>query len=224
MTGQSKADPRSLKPNPWNSNRVSPDNEAKLDASIQRRGMFKPIIVREIPSNEGLTLEILGGQHRCESAIRIGLAEVPIFNLGPISDEEAKEIGLLDNARYGADDIDALNAVIASLNIDLPELTSFMPISDRELNDLFAATSIDLDALEIPDFSAPEELTPEAPVVEPLSEKVKTHEILRFKVPVADAIRIRELIENVREQQGFTEEDALTNAGYALAHILFTAK
>nr|EKV2115583.1 chromosome partitioning protein ParB [Acinetobacter baumannii] len=34
-------DPAQLQPNPWNSNIVSPENEAKLKASIERRGMFK---------------------------------------------------------------------------------------------------------------------------------------------------------------------------------------
>src|SRR5437762_10365036 len=98
-------DPRLLQPNPWNTNVVSPDNEAKIDASNQRLGMFKPIIVRELPDG---TLQILGGAHRRESAIRLGWDQVPVFNVGPVSDKQAKEIGLADNARYGHDDTLAL--------------------------------------------------------------------------------------------------------------------
>ena len=92
--------PERLSPNPWNTNVVSPENQQKLNASIKRFGMFKPIVVREIDG----TLEIIGGQHRWEAAVEMKLPEVPVVNLGRITDKKAKEISLVDNGRYGADD------------------------------------------------------------------------------------------------------------------------
>ena len=43
-------DPASLKKNPWNTNIVSPESERKLDESVRRNGMFKPVLVRRLPS------------------------------------------------------------------------------------------------------------------------------------------------------------------------------
>ena len=97
-----------LRPNPWNTNAVSPENEEKLRRSIERFGVFKPIICRELP---GGTLEILGGEHRWQTAREMGLDTVPVVNLGAVSDERAKEIGLVDNGRYGEDDTLALGVV-----------------------------------------------------------------------------------------------------------------
>ncbi|MEZ6841329.1 ParB/RepB/Spo0J family partition protein [Acinetobacter baumannii] len=63
--------------------------------------MFKPIVVRQLDNG---TLQIIGGEHRALVAKQMKVDKVPAFNLGKISDVEAKEIGLLDNGRYGSDD------------------------------------------------------------------------------------------------------------------------
>ena len=79
------ANPADLLPNPWNTNVMSPASEQKLDNSLRRFGCFKPVVVREIsgPSAVGLRdvvtrFEIIGGEHRAQSAVRVGLAQVPI--------------------------------------------------------------------------------------------------------------------------------------------------
>ena len=90
-----------LFPNPWNTNTVAPDNQAKIEASIKRYGMFKPLICRTLDDGR---LQIVGGEHRWEAAKAIGIQEVPIVNLGKIDDKRAKEISLIDNSRYGTDD------------------------------------------------------------------------------------------------------------------------
>src|SRR5690606_13838396 len=93
----SSVSPQELEANPWNTNMMSPENEAKLEVSIDRNGIFRPIIVREVAGST--KLQVIGGEHRWEIARRKGMAEIPIVNLGPISDEQAKEIGIIDNAR-----------------------------------------------------------------------------------------------------------------------------
>jgi ParB family chromosome partitioning protein len=60
-------DPRLIEPNPWNTNIVSHENELKLRASIERNGMFKPVLVREISMGH-CKLQSLGGWHRVEQA------------------------------------------------------------------------------------------------------------------------------------------------------------
>ena len=138
------ADPRKLRPNPWNTNVVDAANEAKLEESLKKFGMFKPVIVRELPTGE---LEILGGEHRAGAAVRLGIKDIPIMNLGPIPDAEAKKIGLVDNGRYGNDDSLQLAALLKELG-DIDDLASFMPYSDQDFNNIMEAAEINLDDLE----------------------------------------------------------------------------
>lgn len=205
---QSTVDPGTLKSNPWNTNVMSPDNEAKLEESIRRRGMFKPVVVREL---EDGSLQILGGEHRAQIAARMGLKQVPVFNLGRIDESAAKEIGILDNARYGADDTLQLAELLESLG-SADELASFMPYSDADLTSIFSSVSIALDNL---DLSEEDEAAPTLPKERP----IQTHQIMRFKVPVDDVGMVTELIERVMKSQKFTESDSLANAGDALVFV-----
>lgn len=208
-------DPQRLQPNPWNTNRVSPENADKIDESLKRfadvvpGGMFKPILVRELADG---SLQIIGGQHRVESAMRLRLKQVPYFNLGRISDQRAKEIGLVDNGRYGEDDTLQLAELLEGLGT-AEDIAKFMPYSDTDLASIFAATNIDIDDLDLPDDDESASLLPPAP-------KVQTHQIMRFKVPVEDVASVTQRIERVMKEQKFSEEDSLANAGNALVHIL----
>jgi ParB-like chromosome segregation protein Spo0J len=201
--------PDSLVPNPWNTNVVSPDNEAKLEESIKRFGMFKPVVVRELADG---TLQIIGGEHRAGAAKRMGLKAIPVVNLGRIDDNKAKEISLVDNGRYGADDTLQLAELLEGLG-NADELASFMPYSETDLASIFSSVNIALDDLDLPD------LDEEKPVL-PKEKPIQTHAVMRFKVPVDDQGWIVDLIEKTMKSQKFTEEDSLTNAGDALVFLL----
>jgi len=197
-----------LRPNSWNTNQMTPENEAKLDVSVDRFGVYKPIVVRPHPSGEGY--EILGGQHRWESARRKGMLEVPIVNVGPVSDTVAKEIGLVDNGRYGEDDTLALSRLLKELGAE--DVGSFLPYTDSELENILAASSIDLDDLdkldqtEMPDLSG--------------AGIGATHQVMRFKVPVEDVAWVTSAIERRQREKGFTTEDSMTNAGMAFVDLM----
>lgn len=208
--------PSLLRPNPWNTNFVSPENEEKLLASMRRFKLFKPIIVREIEEDGETVYEILGGEHRWEGAKRLGYTEVPIMNLGAISDTEAKEISLADNARYGSDDSAALAALLSELG-STDDLQSFLPFTNPDLKSIFAASDIALDDLELDDPIAE---TVAEPQDEPEAKPAKTHVIMRFKVSIADSETIAEKVARTKKEQGFTSGDDLTNAGDALVHLL----
>ena len=201
-------DVKRLRPNPWNTNVVSPDNEAKLD-ELKRFGVFKPILVRQV----GKDLEILGGQHRWEAAKRLGLSTVPVVNLGAIDDATAKEVGLVDNGRYGVDDAEGLASLLKNLGKP-SDLATFLPYSDKELEVIFKTDELDFDSLDIDGDDDEIELKPTETSGGP------THQIMRFKVPVEDAEWISSLISKVIKTQGLTDSDSLTNAGDALVHIL----
>lgn len=205
-------DPASLVPNPFNPNVLSPDNERKLDESLRRNEMFKPILVRQLDSGD---LEILGGQHRVESAMRLGFKEIPVFNLGRVNDKRAKEICLIDNSRYGADDTIELAKLLESLDVNADELASFLPYSDADLSAIFSTSEIDLD-----DLLTTEEEERAGQVDSSDIQAVKTHQIMRFAIPVEDAAWVTKLVDKTMKIQGFVESNSLQNAGDALIHLL----
>lgn len=211
---QTSVAPESLRPNPWNTNHCSPEAEEKIRNSIRRFGLFKPIIVRTLDDG---SLEILGGEHRWQAAKDLGMPKVPVVNLGKVPDRTAKEIGLVDNGRYGEDNSVELAQLLREL--DASEVATFMPFSDDDLANIFAVETINLDDLTFDH----ENDTPELAEL-PDSPAIQTHQILRFKVPVDDAHRVYEVIERVMKEQGFTKGDSLSNAGDALVHIMASQK
>lgn len=206
--------PSALLPNTFNVNVVSPENEAKLDESLKRLGVFKPIVVRE---TEIGGYEILGGEHRWLSAKRLKMKTVPVINVGPVDDVRAKEISLADNARFGADDNAALAELLKSLP-DADHLIDWLPYAETDLRAVFSSSIAleELDELDLEDGFAESDKEAAAPV----AREPKTHTVMRFKVPLADAEVITALIEKVKKAYGYTAEDALTNAGDALVHLL----
>jgi len=200
--------PLDIVQNPWNSNVVSPDNERKLDASINRLGMFKPLVVRRIAGDK---MQVLGGAHRLAAAIRLGMTEVPVIDLGKIDDKKAKEISVVDNGRYGTDDATRLADLLKSLDADKGELEGFVPFSGDELTAIFASSSVSIEDLGFEDeHQDPLPTTP---------KPVATHQIMRFKVPVEDAETVSRVIEKIIRDQGLSDSDSLINAGDALVHL-----
>ncbi len=212
-------DPRTIEPSEWNANVVSHENEEKLRASIARHGMFKPIIVRDLEASEGgpAVIQCIGGWHRLEQAVELGYATVPCYNLGVISDEKAKEISLADNARYGIDDTLKLSRLLE--DIDIASVETFMPWTNRDIDAMTASMAVDIENLDLdpsinltdPEDDQPEERAAKAP---------KTHQLMKFRVPIADASRISAMVAEVMRSEGFTADDDMTNAGEALAFVL----
>lgn len=214
-------DPRIIRPAPWNSNVVSHENELKLKASLQRNGFFRPVIVRETSSFDGardVIYECVGGWHRCEQAIELGYETVPVVNLGPIDEEKAKEISLADNARYGIDDTLKLSEILEGLDIGAIENT--MPWTRRDIDAITADLSVDIDDLDLSDKSQEIEDDPDEDL--PAPKAPRTHQVIRFRCTLEDAAKIYNIITRVQQEQGFTKEDDLTNAGDALSYIVLS--
>lgn len=206
-------EPSELTPNPWNTNIMTPENEAKLEASLDRFGLFRPVVVREL---EDGALQILGGEHRWEISKKKGM-KVGIMNLGKISDKEAKEISLADNVRYGVDDTLAFSEFLKEMG-DTADLQSFLPYTETDFAEIFTSADIALDDLGIEENFENDAAKEQEP---PAAKAPKTHTIMRFKIALADAERITRTIAQTQKQHGLTSSDELTNAGDALVHLLF---
>lgn len=201
-------------PNPWNTNIVSPENDLKLEESIRRNGLFKPIIVREVSGS----LQIIGGEHRWQAAQNVGMVDVPIVNLGPIDDHRAKEIGVIDNSRYGDDDALSFAELLKELG-SADDLKTFLPYADDDLTTIFSVSNIALDTLEIDENL--QKVDPDDEIPEPAGAKApKTHTIMRFKVSNKDAELLTALISKTQKAQGLNLSDDLTNAGDAIVYLL----
>lgn len=207
-------DPNLLISNPWNSNVMSLENEAKLAESLKRNSMYDAIIARELFDG---TYQILGGEHRTRVAKKIGIKELPVIVLKNIDDNKAKEISLTHNARYGSDDSLKLSDLLNSLD-DANILSDIMPYSSIEIETLMSASKIDFDSLISLD-----DLDDDLDEMDAKVSLPKTHTIMRFKVSIEDATSIEDLLKESIKVNGFTESDALTNAGDALVQCLLNS-
>lgn len=207
-------DPRSLKPSPWNPNEVDPINQKKLMESIRTEGFVNPVKVRQLADN---SLEIVGGEHRTRAAIEMGIKVVPVVNLGVIDDGKAKRVLMLDNQRYGEDDLQKLAELLSSDDIGTAEhLLATMPIDEAELAAYFEHDTMgDIDN-DFSDFDIDEDTID---LATPSASSSKDSQILRFKVSLDDADVITKAITQVRHDQGFDSEDQLTNLGDALVYV-----
>lgn len=209
--------PGRLTPNPWNTNVVGPEMEMRLRASIEKYGFYKPIIVRTLSDG---SLQILGGEHRWRIASAMGMATVPVVNLGMLPERDAKIIGLSDNGQYGQDDAGALSDLLKEIGRD--DIAELLPYTEEDLAGMFAreASPIDLDSLGFDDGEHEDTKS-----LDELVRPAITHELMRFKVPVEDRERVQRLVDSVIAQQGFgAEEDSMVAAGMALVVIANAAK
>lgn len=206
---------KKLKKNQWNTNKVSIENEEKLDKSLKEYGLFKPILCRTVNDE----LEIIGGEHRVESAIRNGISEIPIINLGNISDDKAKKMGLIDNGRYGSDDFVELQELINSLESP-NELLEVLPYSLEDFEGIFKADEIDLD--NIPSFEENSEIEDSDETENNFVQKLpETHAIVKFKIPLEFLQDLNNKIKNKEQELNTEYGDSLVNAGNALLALLF---
>jgi ParB family chromosome partitioning protein len=206
--------PDDLQPNPWNPNRVSAENELKIENSLSELDFYKPLIAREL---EDGSLQLLGGEHRWRAAKRMGYKKLPVINLGPISDDAAYKITVVDNGSYGDDDPLAMAELLKL--VDLDDLKNIVPISDDDLSAIFASSSIAMNDLALLDSEVGS-----APALTPETKPAPTHQVMRFKVPVADVAWISILIEKVIRDKAYREKDSLMNAGSALIDIANAAR
>lgn len=206
-----KVDPRELQFSPWNINVVSPENMVKLKESVRRNGIFRPVVVREVDGH----YEVIAGEHTTRVSIELGMETIDVYNLGPISEAKAKEISIIDNQQYGVEDVFGLGNLLRELEADPSD---FLPFSDRELENIFKVSAINMDSLELPD-DGDDSLIPDFKPEETLASKPVDHQIMRFKVPIKDAEFVTRCIEAIIKRQGLKQTDSLAAAGDALVYL-----
>lgn len=133
-----------VKPNIWNPNRMDAATFEKEKASITRFGFVQPVIVRRLPSGE---YELVDGEHRLKAAIELGMTEIPAFEIGPISEHEARQLTVLLNELHGQAEperlADLLRGLLASDTLD--NLVEVLPYSKEEFGKIAQLPEFDWD-------------------------------------------------------------------------------
>jgi ParB/RepB/Spo0J family partition protein len=131
----------SLKPNPWNPNRMSEEMYHKLKAYITREGLVEPIVVR----SHGDAYQILGGYHRWKIATDLGYETVPCAVV-ELDDRRAKILSVNLNEMKGQSVSSLLSELVHDLSqeLTLEDLETQLPYSEAELKDV-------LEIMKIPD-------------------------------------------------------------------------
>ena len=115
-----------VKPNSWNPKLGNTPEFQKIVESIQVNGFKSPIIVRE--TDEGY--EICDGQQRWTAAKQLGFDKIYIYNLGKISEAEAKSVTLWMETQVKFNEIE-----LAPLVAELNDLKIDIPYSEDEVQD-----------------------------------------------------------------------------------------
>jgi hypothetical protein len=100
-----------------------PKQICKIAASLQQFGFVNPIIV----DDEG---EIIAGHGRVAAARQLGLTEIPTITLGHMTEADKRAYRIADNklaelAGWDASILKTEFVDLASVDIDLPEITGF---------------------------------------------------------------------------------------------------
>lgn len=134
----------------WNYKTDNPDLLEKLKANIKRNGQVENILVRELPTG---FYEIVNGNHRAQALMDLDIKEAVVFDLGKISDAQARRIAVETNeTKFETDNI-RLAEIIKEITeefVDLDELSSSMPFSRNDLEQLSNLLDYDMDQYGAP--------------------------------------------------------------------------
>ncbi len=105
----------------------------KLEANIKKNGQIENLIVREL---EDKTFEVVNGNHRFDALVRLGMLEVFAFNLGKISDADAKLLAIETNETKFAADWNRLSGLMIDIanSYSIGDLMETLPYSQKEID------------------------------------------------------------------------------------------
>lgn len=124
----------SVQPNNYNPKLKDTPEYQKVVASIVRNGLKMPIFVRE--TEDGLV--IVDGEQRWTAAKELGYDEIYVYNLGNISEEEAKALTIWFEVQVPFDDVQ-----LAPIIVELNAIDIELPFSDEQILDYIALADFD---------------------------------------------------------------------------------
>lgn len=119
----------------WNYKLDDPVIAEKLAANIKRNGQIENILVRLLDTG---FYEIVNGNHRYDAMVMLEMPEAMCFNLGTISDAQARRIAVETNETRFSSDLGMLGIVLSEIVEEFTpeELLTTMPYTMPEMTDL----------------------------------------------------------------------------------------
>lgn len=146
-----KLDVDKIRPNPWNPNVQDAFMYDRQKASIHTYGFAQPIIVRLAADGE---YEIIDGEHRWRAAKELGMKQIPAWDLGKVTDTEAKQLVEVFIHLRGNPDLVAEAKLIRSLvdedGLSVDVLAESLPFTTDQLGDLYKSLDFDWDQYKVP--------------------------------------------------------------------------
>lgn len=144
-----------IKPNTWNPNQMTEEQERYLEQEYKRIGYVQPILVR--PKDN--YYEIIDGEHRWRIAKKVGLKEIECVVI-ELSEEEAKLTTINMNKIKGVDNPIKLAELLEELKTDT-SLINLVAMEEEEINSLIEV----MNEREIEDLSELEEKEKEPKII-----------------------------------------------------------
>lgn len=84
-----------IQPNPWQPRQhANPERMKELIEDVTARGILEPLIVRPVGDDR---YEVVAGERRYRAAVAAGLGSVPVVVRQGMTEEEAREVSLVEN-------------------------------------------------------------------------------------------------------------------------------
>ena len=174
-------------PNEYNPKERGSDKQKNIQRGMEMKGLLLPIFVRETKNG----LEIVDGEQRWTSLKASGNDKALIYNLGKITDQEAKELTLWLEEQVPFDRV--LQAELVKSMVDTYQDLQ-LPYMDDEVENMIKILDYDPDALMDEEFDDPDS---------------DEFDKLTIRMTKDQMELVREVIKFVQEEQDCSEGRAL---------------
>jgi hypothetical protein len=140
----------------WNYKKKDDKLQTKLENNIKKNGQIENLLVRNLGNGK---YGLVNGHHRLDALISLGIDQAFIYDLGEISLELAKRIGIETNeTKFESDNI-ALAEILSDLSTEFGklELETTLPFSETDLENFDNLLSFNWEDDSKPDTDDDEE-------------------------------------------------------------------
>lgn len=176
----------SVYPNGYNPKVKDSKEYQDVIESLRQNGLMNFIFVRQVEGQDGF--EIVDGEHRYLAAKELGYSEIYVYNLGYISEEEAKALTLWFEVQVPFDTVE-----LAPIVVELHKLDIKLPYSDKQIEKF-----TELQKFDFNDFGEDEPL-----------EEVEKFVNLKIKLTKEQFDAINDKIKTVMDDEMVSEGRAL---------------
>ena len=178
-----------VEPNDYNPKQKDTPEYKNVVKSIQINGLKQPIFVREVDGNDNYV--IVDGEQRWTAAKELGYKEIYVYNLGNISEEEAKSLTIWLEVQVPFDE-----AELAPIVMELNDLKIELPYNELEIDGFRNLATFNFD----------DAWKDQTPIKE---DNEKDEEILTIKMTSAQLEVVNNAIEEIKATEKIKEGEAL---------------